>query len=428
MIIKNIRLVNPATDLDSIRDIYIEDGKITKICESFECLNDCESNEIIDGTGLICAPGLMDVHVHFRDPGFTYKEDIYSGAKAAAAGGFTTVVLMANTNPHVDNKETLEYVINKGRETDINVYTVANVTKDSKGKELTDFELLSSLGAAGFSDDGIPIMDENLLREAFIKAKELNLPVSLHEEDPSYITNNGINAGKISQMLGIGGSPREAEISMIKRDIEIAKETGADIDIQHISTKEGVELVREARKEFKNIHAEATPHHFSLTEEAIIEYGTHAKMNPPLRLEEDRQAIIQGLKDGTIEIIATDHAPHSPEEKAKELTLAPSGILGLETALSLGITELVDKGYLSVSELIDRMTIGPARLYGMEGKVGSIEEGRQADLVLFDINESYEVKGPKSKSVNSPFIGMKLKGKVKYTICNGRIVYTDGKN
>jgi len=436
MKILNVRLVNPYTDYDGICDIQIEDGKIKKISsqesqDSAENTTESGTNEgevIIDGSGLICAPGLMDVHVHFRDPGFTYKEDIYSGARVAASGGFTNVVLMANTNPHVDNRETIEYVLNKGRETGINVYTVANVTKDSKGKELVDFELMSSLGAAGFSDDGIPIMDAELLRKAFMKAKELRLPVSLHEEDPSLITYNGINAGKISDMLGIGGSPREAEISMIKRDIQIAAETGADIDIQHISTKEGVELVREARKQYPNIHAEATPHHFSMTEDAVIEFGTNAKMNPPLREEADRQAIIKGLKDGTIEIIATDHAPHSAEEKAKEITSAPSGILGLETALSLGITNLVDKGYLSINELIDRMTTGPARLYGMEGRTGSVEEGREADLVIFDINESYKVKGSKSRSSNSPFIGMTLKGKVKYTICKGRIVYSDGKN
>jgi len=424
MKIKNIRLVNPSTEYDSICDIFIKDGKIVAIDSKV----DAEDDEIIDGTGLVCAPGLMDVHVHFRDPGFTYKEDIISGAKVAVAGGFTTVVLMANTNPHVDTVETLEYVLNKGKETDINILTVANVTKDSKGKELTDFALLSSNGAVGFSDDGIPIMDADLLREAFIKAKEVNMPVSLHEEDPSLITNNGINAGKVSEMLGIEGSPREAEISMIKRDIEIAKETGADIDIQHISTKEGVDLVREARKEYSNIHAEATPHHFTLTDEAVMEYGTNAKMNPPLRTEKDRLAIIEGLKDGTIEIIATDHAPHSSEEKAKQLTAAPSGILGLETALPLGITELVDKGYLTVNELIDRMSSGPARLYNMENTAGSIEVGRQADLVIFDMNESFTVKGSKSKSSNSPFIGWKLKGKVKYTICNGRIVYADGKN
>ena len=426
MIIKNIRLINPATDFDDIADISVEDGIIKKIEKSGEAAAEGES--VIDGTGLCAAPGLMDVHVHFRDPGFTYKEDIETGAKAAAKGGYTTVILMGNTKPCADNVDTVGYVLDKASKEDINIFTVANVTKGMKGVELTDFDKLSSMGAAGFSDDGIPIMDEELLREAFIKAKELNLPVSLHEEDPSYITNNGVNAGDVAKALGITGSPREAEISMIKRDVQIAAETGADIDIQHISTKEGVEIIREYRKQYKNIHAEATPHHFTLTDDAVLKYGTLAKMNPPLRKEEDRQAIIEGLKDGTIEIIATDHAPHSVEEKAKEITQAPSGILGLETAFSLGITELVDKGYLTVNELIDRMSTGPARLYGMEGTAGSVEEGRKADIIIFDINEKYVVDGYLSKSSNSPFTGWELKGKIKYTICSGKVVYTDGED
>ena len=426
MIIKNIRVINPATEYDDIADIAIKGDKIEAIGHNLQGYEDDEL--VIDGTGYICSPGLIDVHVHFRDPGFTHKEDIISGAKAAAAGGFTTVVLMANTKPCVDNIETLEYVINKGMDTDINVYTVANVTKGLKGEELTDFNILKLKGAAGLSDDGIPIMDEDLLKEAFIKAKELELPVSLHEENATLITNNGINAGAVSKELGIKGSPREAEITMIKRDVEIAKETGVDLNIQHISTKEGVEIIREARKTHKNIHAEATPHHFTLTEEAVLKHLTLAKMNPPLRLEEDRRAIIEGLKDGTIEIIATDHAPHAKEEKEQEITKAPSGIIGLETSLALGITELVDKGYLTINELIEKMTVGPAMLYHLEDKLASLEQGRQADLVIFDPNESFAIEKFKSKSQNSPFKGTSLKGKIKYTICNGKVVYEDGKN
>lgn len=425
MVIKNIRLINPMTEFDDIVDIVIKDEKIDKIGSNLE---DNDDKQEIDGEGLICAPGLIDVHVHFRDPGFTHKEDIYTGAKAAAAGGFTTVVLMGNTKPSVDNVDTLNYVLKKGEETDINVLSVGNVTIGMKGEKLTDFNALKKAGAAGLSDDGIPIMDESLLKEAFIKAKELDLPVSLHEENPEFIKNNGINAGKISEKLGIGGSPRDAEIFMIKRDIEIAKETGVDLNIQHISTKEGVEMIREARKTHRNIHAEATPHHFSLTEDAVLEFGTHAKMNPPLRLEEDRQAIISAIKDGTIEIIATDHAPHAKDEKDQEITKAPSGILGLETALPLGITELVDKGYLEYSDLIDRMSVGPAKLYHIDSEAGSVVEGRKADLVIFDPKESFIIEEFKSKSQNSPFKGIKLNGKIKYTICNGKVVYSDGEN
>ena len=433
MIIKNIHLVNPATGYDDIADIIIDGSKIKAIGKNISRDYDLSTKEdaveeIIDGTGLVCAPGLMDVHVHFRDPGFTHKEDILTGAKAAAAGGFTTVVLMANTKPAVDNIDTLSYVLNKGKETDINVYTVANVTKGLKGEELTDFETLKNAGACGLSDDGIPIMDAKLLEDAFLQAKKLKLPVSLHEENPNLITNNGINAGKISELLGIGGSPRDAEISMITRDIEIAKATGVELNIQHISTKEGVELIREARKTHKNIHAEATPHHFTLTEEAVLDNGTLAKMNPPLRLESDRLAIIEGLKDGTIELIATDHAPHAKEEKEQEITKAPSGILGLETALALGITELVHKGYISISDLIDKMSVGPAKLYNLQDKVCSVESGRNADLVIFDMNESFAINRFLSKSQNSPFKDVELKGKVKYTICNGKVIYADGKN
>lgn len=423
MKIKNIRLINPATSYDDVVDIVIESGEIKEIGKNL-----IEDSPEIDGTGLVCAPGLMDVHVHFRDPGFTHKEDIFTGAKAAAAGGFTTIVLMANTKPSVDNVDTLGYVINQGKKTDINIYTVANITKGMKGEELTDFGEMKEMGAVGLSDDGIPILDVEILKSALIKAKELKLPISLHEENPQYIENNGVNAGDVSKTLGIGGSNRQAEISMIERDIEIAKNIGADLNIQHISTKEGVELVRKARKTHKNIHAEATPHHFTLTEQAVLKYGTNAKMNPPLRLEEDRQAIIEGIKDGTIEIIATDHAPHAADEKNQEITKAPSGILGLETSLALGITELVDKGYITINELIDRMTVGPAKLYHMADKVGSVEVGRSADLVIFDMNESFEIDEFRSKSQNCPFKNYPLKGKVKYTICNGRIVYSDGKN
>ena len=335
---------------------------------------------------------------------------------------------MANTKPCVDNIETLKYVIEKGKSTDINILSVANVTEGMKGCKLTDFEGLYKAGAVGVSDDGVPIMDADLVKEAFLQAKKLNIPVSLHEENKEYIINNGINAGKVSDVLDIGGSKREAEISMIERDIEIAKETGADVNIQHISTKEGVELIREARKTHKNIHAEASPHHFTLTEDALLWHFALAKMNPPLRLESDRKAIISGLKDGTIEIIATDHAPHSKDEKAQEITKAPSGIIGLETALALGITELVDKGYLTVNELIERMTLGPASLYHLEDEIADVSVSKRADLVIFDPNESFTIEKFKSKSQNSPFKGVKLKGKVKYTISNGRIVYQDGKN
>ena len=380
--------------------------------------------DVIDLTGQILAPGLVDVHVHFRDPGFTHKEDIHTGAAAAAKGGFTSVVLMANTKPAVDNAETLAYVRNKGKETGIHVYTCANVTMGLQGREMTDMEMLSAQGAAGFTDDGIPLMDERLLREALQRAAKCGKPVSLHEENPSLIKNNGVNAGKAAAYYGIGGSPREAEISMVERDLRIAVEEEADLSIQHISTKEAVELVRRAKKKSSHIYAEAAPHHFTLTEEAVTRHGTLAKMNPPLREEEDRLAIIKGLQDGTIDMIATDHAPHSAEEKAKPITEAPSGIVGLETALSLGIRELVDKGYLSMMELIRKMSLAPARLYHLEA--GYLKEGGPADLVVFDPKREWVVQDFASKSANSPFVGETMPGVVSHTICGGKIVYREG--
>lgn len=420
MILKNGRVIDPASGLDQVTDIQIKGKTIVSVGTVTEAAAD---EKIIDAAGLVIAPGLIDVHVHFRDPGFLYKEDIETGAEAAKRGGYTTVICMANTKPAIDNTGTLQYVLKKGKETGIHVLATATVTEGLGGKRLTDMEQLAAAGAAGYTDDGIPIMDEGLLYEAMERAGKLHLPISLHEEDPSLITNNGINRGKVSEALGIGGSPSEAESTLVERDLKIACETGAILNIQHISTKEAVAAVRRAKQISGNIHAEATPHHFSLTEDAVLKYGTLAKMNPPLRTEADRQAIIEGLKDGTIDLIATDHAPHSTEEKNRPIAEAPSGIIGLETALALGITNLVRPGYLTLSELLEKMTIQPARLYRLE--TGAIREGMTADLVVIAENEQWTVEGYASKSENSPFTGMQLYGKVKYTICEGKCVYTD---
>ena len=430
MLIENGMVIDPANGIKKQASILIKEGKIAKIIENQQELDALQINSCdrINALGCIVAPGLVDVHVHFRDAGFTHKEDIETGAKAALRGGFTSVVLMANTNPVVDNAETLTYVLEKGKKTDLKVYTCATVTKGMSGKELTDMELLFAKGAVGFTDDGKPILDTMILEQALKKAAALKVPVSLHEENPAYIQNNGVNAGTAAEYFKIAGSPREAEISMIERDLQIALETGAILNIQHISTKEGVALVREAKRKaaelgFNNIHAEATPHHFSLTQDAVLAYGTLAKMNPPLREEADRQAVIEGLKDGTIDMIATDHAPHSEEEKARSITEAPSGIVGLETALALGITNLVDTGYLSIEILIERMSTAPARLYKLSA--GTLSEGAPADLVIFNMGASWTVETFLSKSSNSPFVGQTLKGMVKYTIVDGKVVYTN---
>ena len=422
LLIKNGTLVDPESGRSFRADLELSEGKISRISEkkNYERA-EALGEEVIDADGLMIAPGLVDTHVHFRDPGFTYKEDILTGGEAAKRGGFTQIVLMANTKPPVDNPETLAYVLKKGKETGIRIHSCVNVTENMAGNKLTDMELLARKGAAGFTDDGIPILDEALVKEAMERAGRLGKPISFHEEDPRLITNNGIHAGEAAKYYGISGSPREAEIDLIRRDAALALETGAEVVIQHISTAEGVELVRCAKAKGAHIHAEATPHHFTLTQDAAIRKGTLAKMNPPLREEEDRQAIIRGLADGTIDMIATDHAPHSKEEKEKPITEAPSGIIGLETALSLGIRELVVKGYLTMPELIGRMSTAPCRLYGLEG--GTLREGAPADLVLFNPKEHWIVKDFASKSSNSPFVGEKLPGVIYYTICGGNVVY-----
>ena len=428
LLIKNTHMIDPASGTDARKDILIQDDKIIKIADSVTekeaavfSGEEADMLQVIDAGGMIAAPGLVDAHVHFREPGFEHKEDIRTGARAAAAGGVTTVVLMANTNPCVDNPETLARVLEKGKQTAIHVTTCANVTRGMKGQELTDMPALLAAGAVGFTDDGIPLLAEETARRAMEQAAALGVPISFHEENPAFLENNGINRGKASAFYGIGGSDRQAEIDLVARDVRLAEETGACVVIQHISTKEAVQLVREAKKRGADVHAEATPHHFTLTEEAAIKYGTMAKMNPPLREEADRLAIIEGLKDNTIDMIATDHAPHSAEEKARELTAAPSGIIGLETSLSLGLEQLVDKGELTLSELIERMSLAPARLYHLDA--GRLTEGGPADLILFRPEETWKAEHFLSKSANTPFLGRKMKGKIHFTIANGKIAY-----
>ena len=421
LLIRNGYMIDPKSGREGNYDILIEGDKITKIGTKLP--DQGEKCQVIDAEGLLVAPGLVDVHVHFREPGFTRKENIDTGAAAAAKGGFTTVVMMANTNPPIDSAEVLRQVLDRGRETGIHVLSCANVTMGMQGRELTPMKELAALGASGFTDDGVPLLEEEIVRSAMKAAAELDLPLSFHEENPKFIENNGIHRGKASEYFGIGGSPREAEIDMIGRDLELALETGACINIQHISTKEGVELVRQAKKKGSNIHAEATPHHFTLTEEAAIRYGTLAKMNPPLREEADRQEIIRGLADGTIDIIATDHAPHTAEEKAGTITEAPSGIIGLETSLALGITELVGGGYLTVKQLLRLMSANPAAMYRLDA--GFLEEGGPADVILIDTNREWMPETYASKACNTPFTGWKLKGRVVETICGGKIVWKE---
>ncbi len=419
MIIKNIRVIDPANGRDETGDIYIQDGIIVSEKE-YDIPED--EDTVIDGSGLIAGPGLVDVHVHFRDPGQTAKEDIHTGALAAVAGGFTSVVMMANTVPPLDSPEAVRDVLSRAAKEDLHIYTCANVTKEMKGEELCDYRALLDAGAVGFTDDGRPITNEDILAKAFEQISALGVPISLHEEDPAYISENGINSGHAAASFGLKGSDRKAEYSIIERDLAIASKYNVKLNIQHISTMEGIDAVRNAKRTNPNICAEATPHHFTLTDSAVAEHGTNAKMNPPLRSSDDREAIWEGLSDGTIDLIATDHAPHTKEEKSRDFKDAPSGIIGLETSFLLAYTVLYKKGVVDLLKLFELMSLNPARLYGLNA--GTLENGAPADIMIFDPDGITDYKTSRSKSCNSPFLGRSFDCRIVYTISDGVIVYS----
>ena len=423
MIIRGAGIIDPQNKINGdIFDIRIENGSVS---ETGRPLEERAGEEIIEAGGLIAAPGLVDVHTHFRDPGQTAKETLHTGAKAAAAGGYTSVICMANTVPAVDNKEILNDILSRAGEERIHIYQTAAVTMGRAGKVLVPMEELLAAGAAGFTDDGSPVMDAGLVRQAMKEAAGLNAVLSFHEEDPAFVGQAGINSGAAAEAMGLKGADRRAEYTMIERDLQLALDMGARVDIQHVSARESVEIIRKFKAKDKKglIHAEATPHHFSLTEEAVRQKGSLVKVNPPIRTEEDRQAVIEGIADGTLDLIATDHAPHTADEKAAEFVKAPSGMVGLETALALAVTNLVKPGHISLYQMIERMSMTPARLYGL--RAGDLSTGSPADIILFDPDERWTVKEEDlhSKSKNSPFIGMELQGKVRYTISKGEIVY-----
>lgn len=420
MIIKGGRIIDPLSRTDEVLDIRIEKGIIAEIEKSID-EKKYPNEEIINASGKVLVPGLIDVHVHFRDPGQTYKEDLKTGSQAAIAGGFTTVVQMANTSPRIDNKEKIIEHYKKARDLPLKVFTVSALTKNFEDLELVDMEENFISGAIAFTDDGIPNRNSKLILDAMNRAKKLGAIISFHEEDPNLISQNGINHSEVSEKLNIYGSPTIAETSFIARDVAMAIYTGAKISIQHLSTGLGVDLVKFGKSIGANIFAEVTPHHIALNDGAILEYGSLAKMNPPLRSEEDRLRIIRGIKEGTIEIIATDHAPHSSEEKEKELTKAPSGIIGLETSFSICYENLVLSKEISLMKLIELMSTNPAKIYGLEG--GEIAVNKLADLTIIDLEKEYKIEKFKSKSSNSPFTNKNLKGEILYTISEGKVVY-----
>lgn len=422
ILIKNGRLINPSENLDKVMDIFVEDGIIKEKAESIEK----QADTVIDAAGCYVMPGLIDLHVHFRDPGLTYKEDIETGSKAAAKGGFTTVCCMPNTKPVVDNVETVKYIIEKGEKTGLtNVFPVGAVTKNMAGVEITDVEELKKAGICAISEDGKSVMNSGVYRKAMKNAAKANVPVLAHCEDINLVEGGVINLGDKSSELGVKGISNAVEDVIAMRDIMLAKETGATLHLCHCSTKDSVEMVKRAKEEGIKVTAEVCPHHFSMCSDDITSNDGNFKMNPPLRAREDMEALIKGLQDDIMDVISTDHAPHSAEEKAKDLEHAPFGIVGLETSVALTVTNLVKKGYLTPMQMAAKMSYNPAKVLGIPK--GTLDEGKIADITIIDPNKEYtiDVNTFESKGKNTPFDGYKVSGQVEYTILNGKVVYSN---
>ena len=431
-LIYNGRVVNPATDTNDVGYIVIKDDRIAEL--NTECtINGTDVDDIvgkynidktIDAADLIVSPGLIDMHVHFRDPGQTYKEDIESGSKAAAHGGFTTVVAMPNTSPVVDNTDTYDYIQDKAKKVGlVNLIQVGSVTKGMEGKELSDIEGMTEHGMIAISEDGKSVMNSGLYRRAMRIAADKGIITLAHCEDINLVEGGVMNKGAVSDNLGLNGISNAVENVITARDIMIAEETGARLHLCHCSTKESVDMLRDAKAKGIDVSGEVCPHHFILTEDDISGDNAMYKMNPPLRSTRDRDALISGLSEGVFEVISTDHAPHSMEEKAKSMKDAPFGIVGLETSLPLSYTYLVQKGVISLSELIKKMSTNSARRLGIDK--GDISVGKIADITIFDTKEKYKIDSNTfvSKGKNTPFNGMEVSAEVKYTILGGKITY-----
>ena len=406
-----------------VQDLLIKNGKIAEIAD---VIQETSEMQVIHAENLIVAPGLVDMHVHLRDPGLEYKEDIYTGSQAAVAGGITTCLCMPNTAPAIDNPDVIKYIKNKAQTVPMSIYPCGAVTKGLGGEELTDFAALKAAGAIALSDDGNPIQNAALARLAMQQAKENELLIISHCEDAEMVQNHGVNEGEVSKKLGIPGRPAIAEEIMVARDVMLAAETGAKVHIAHVSTAGSVEIIRQAKKTGVSVTAETAPQYFVLTEDEILKQNALARVNPPLRTKVDVEAIIQGLKDGTLDAIATDHAPHSMDEKILPIPDAMSGMIGLETSLALTLTYLYHTGKFSINEIIKLMSENPAQILDV-GDIGKLAKGNIADIVIFDPNEKWTVQPSKfkSKARNTPFSKMELTGKVKYTICQGEVVYKE---
>ena len=421
-LLKNGLVVDYKNNILEKLDILIEGDNIKKVSKE---INE-EADKVLDCTNLVVMPGMIDMHCHLREPGFEHKETIETGSKSAVAGGFTTICPMPNTKPTPDNKDVLKKIIEEGKRVNLcNVLPFASVTKGEKGEELVDFEELKTAGAIAFSDDGMPVTNARMIREAMFKANELGSFISEHCEEKS-VSSGAINAGEVAEKLGVEGVLPEAEEIMAARDIVIAETNNLKTHICHISTKTSVDMIRDAKKRGVKVTCETCPHYFTFTVEEVLKTGVNARMNPPLREEKDRQAIIEGLKDGTIDSIITDHAPHAEEEKSVGLAKAPNGIIGFETAVPAIIMNLIDTNELTYLDIARLTSYTPSVLLGLNDK-GTIEVGKIADITIIDPNKEYVYTKEMvvSKSKNSPFIDKKLKGRNKYTIVNGKVVYED---
>ena len=421
LLIKNGRLVFPVTGTVVLQDVLVENGVISLMERGLDP-EGCD--RVIDASGLMVAPGLVDMHVHLRDPGLTYKEDILTGCAAAARGGVTAMACMANTSPAVDCPEQVEYVLNRARQgCGVEVYPIAAVSKGLRGEEPTDAEALKDAGAVALSDDGNNVDNANLMRDVLIRARGLDLPVLCHCEDTTMVAGRAVNEGSVSRQLWLEGRPAIAEEIMVMRDAMLAEETGAHVHICHVSTAKSVDIIRRMKKRGVHLTCETCPQYFTLTEDEVLTQGAMARVNPPLRTRNDVAGIVAGLRDGTIDVIATDHAPHSAEEKARSLTRAPSGMIGLETSLAIALTQLYHTRRMDLPAIIKRMSTTPADILRLPR--GRMSLGAQADLVLFDPDEEWTVDPEQfaSKARNTPFAGWKLKGKVKYTIVKGEVIY-----
>lgn len=420
ILIKNGRVLNPSENMDKVMDIYVEDGVIK---EKAEGINK-NADKVIDADGCYVMPGLIDLHVHFRDPGLTYKEDIETGSRAAAKGGFTTVCCMPNTKPPIDSVETVKYIVDKSSEVGLtNVLPVGAVTMQMAGKEITDIETLKEAGICAISEDGKSVMNSGVYRKAMKEAARLNVPVMAHCEDINLVEGGVINLGDKSDELGVKGISNAVEDVIAMRDIMLARETGATLHLCHCSTKDSVEMVRRAKAEGIKVTAEVCPHHFSMCSDDITGNDSNFKMNPPLRSREDMEILIKGLSDDIMDVISTDHAPHSAEEKAKDLEHAPFGIVGLETSVALTLTNLVKKGYITPLQMAAKMSYNPAQVLGSDR--GTLNEGAVADITIINPDKEYtiDVNTFESKGKNTPFDGYKVFGEVKYTILGGKVVY-----